>query len=300
MKDQAHTLRRIFEGGDSRNYPQVLSVTSGKGGVGKTSIVVNMAILLASKEKKVLVLDADLGLANIDVMLGLTPKYNIQHVLEGQCLLEDIILEGPKGIKIIPASSGIQELADLTPEQKICLMNSLDYFDQDIDYMIIDTGAGISKNVMYFNTAAQRVLVVCTGEPTSITDAYALIKVLRKQYGVKHFDLIVNNVSSKVEGDQVARKLTLVCERFLGDVALEVLGSIPTDMSIPECIKGQKAFVGVHPNSEATVRLERIVNRLEHTSRDADTGNLQFFLRRMFLNQVKGSNHAGHSVSGSY
>ncbi len=300
MKDQAHTLRRIFEGGGSQNYPQVLSVTSGKGGVGKTSIVVNMAIILASKGKKVLVLDADLGLANIDVMLGLAPKYNIQHVLEGQCLLEDIILEGPKGIKIIPASSGIQELVDLTPEQQICLMNSLDYFDQDIDYMIIDTGAGISKNVMYFNTAAQRILVVCTGEPTSITDAYALIKVLRKQYGVKHFDLIVNNISSKVEGDQVARQLTLVCERFLGDVALEVLGSIPTDKSIPECIKGQKAFVGVHPNGEAAVRLERIVSRLEHTSRDSNSGNLQFFLRRMLLNQVKGSNHAGHSISGSY
>lgn len=300
MKDQAHTLRRIFEGGGSRNYPQVLSVTSGKGGVGKTSIVVNMAIILASKGKKVLVLDADLGLANIDVMLGLAPKYNIQHVLEGQCLLEDIILEGPKGIKIIPASSGIQELVDLTPEQQICLMNSLDYFDQDIDYMIIDTGAGISKNVMYFNTAAQRILVVCTGEPTSITDAYALIKVLRKQYGVKRFDLIMNNISSKVEGDQVARQLTLVCERFLGDVALEVLGSIPTDKSIPECIKGQKAFVGVHPNGEAAVRLERIVSRLEHTSRDSNSGNLQFFLRRMLLNQVKGSNHAGHSISGSY
>lgn len=300
MKDQAHTLRRIFEGGGSQNYPQVLSVTSGKGGVGKTSIVVNMAILLASKGKKVLVLDADLGLANIDIMLGLAPKYNIQHVLDGQCQLEDIIMEGPKGIKIIPASSGIQELVDLTPEQQISLMNSLDYFDQDIDYMIIDTGAGISKNVMYFNTAAQRILVVSTGEPTSITDAYALIKVLRKQYGVKRFDLIVNNVSSKIEGDQVARQLTLVCERFLGDVVLEVLGSIPTDKSVSECIKGQKAFVGVHPNGEATVRLERIVNRLEHTSRDSNNGNLQFFLRRMLLNQVKGSNHAGHSISGSY
>nr|HPL88417.1 AAA family ATPase [Deltaproteobacteria bacterium] len=158
MKDQAHTLRKIFEG-TTPPCPHVLSVTSGKGGVGKTSIVVNMSIILASRGRKVLVLDADLGLANIDVMLGLTPKYNIQHVLAGQCALEDIILEGPEGIRIIPASSGIQELADLTHEQQLCLMNSLDYFNQDIDYMIIDTGAGISRNVMYFNAASQRVIV---------------------------------------------------------------------------------------------------------------------------------------------
>ena len=140
MKDQAHTLRKIFEVNGGSKCPQVLSVTSGKGGVGKTTIVVNTAIILASRGNKVLVLDADLGLANIDVMLGLTSKYNIQHVLEGKCTLDEIILEGPKGIKIIPASSGIQELSDITHEQQLCLMNSLDYFDQDIDYMISDTG----------------------------------------------------------------------------------------------------------------------------------------------------------------
>ena len=299
MKDQAHTLRKIFEGA-APPCPQVLSITSGKGGVGKTSLVVNMSIILASRGKKVLVLDADLGLANIDVMLGLVPKYTIQHLLQGQCSLDDIILEGPEGIKIIPASSGIQELADLTHEQQLCLMNSLDYFDQDIDYMIIDTGAGISRNVMYFNAASQRVIVVATPEPTSITDAYALIKVLRKQYGVKRFDLIVNNVSTKVEGDQVARQLSLVCERFLGDVVLETLGSVPADKSIPECIKGQKAFVEVYPAGEASRRLERIVSRMEQTSRPSSSGSLQFFLRRMVLNQMKGSNHAGYSISRSY
>lgn len=286
MKDQAHTLRKIFEKGQATPSPKVLSVTSGKGGVGKTSIVVNMAILLAAKGNKVLVLDADLGLANIDVMLGLTPKHNIKHVLEGQCHLEDILIEGPQGIQIIPASSGIQELVDLSHEQQLCLMNSLDYFEQDIDYMLIDTGAGISKNVMYFNTAAQRIIVVVTAEPTSITDAYALIKVLRKRYGIKRFDLIVNNVSSKVEGDQVARKLTMVCERFLGDVVLDTLGSIPSDAGITECIKGQKAFVGVNPSGEASKRLERIVRHLEREKDTHSNGNIQFFLKRMLINQV--------------
>lgn len=299
MKDQAHTLRRIFEEAPSKT-PEVLSVTSGKGGVGKTSIVVNMGILLASRGKKVLVLDADLGLANVDVMLGIAPKLTIKHVLDGQCTIEDIVLTGPSGVKIIPASSGIQELADLNHEQQISLVNALDEFDGDFDYMIIDTGAGISRNVMYFNSASQRVIVVATAEPTSITDAYALIKVLRKHYGIKRFDLIVNNVTSKFEGDHVAEKLIMVCDRFLGDVALEMLGSIPHDKSIPECIKAQKAFVGAHPNSEATRKLARIVGRLEDTSRASLGGNLQFFFRKMLLNQAKGTSHAGYSVYGTY
>ena len=299
MKDQAHTLRRIFEG-ESNNIPTVISVTSGKGGVGKTSIVVNMAILMASKGKKVLVLDADLGLANVDVMLGLSPKLTIKHVLDGECTIEDIVLTGPSGISIIPASSGIQELSDLKPEQQISLMNALDYFDHEIDYMIVDTGAGISKNVMYFNAAAQRVIVVATSEPTSITDAYAIIKVLRKHYGIKRFDLIINNVTSKMEGDQVAKKLTLVCERFLGDVILHMLGSIPHDRTIPECIKAQKAFVEVTPISDATKRLTRIVGRLENTSQANTSGNLQFFFRRMLLNQAKGNSDAGYRLYGTY
>ncbi|HPI93107.1 MAG TPA: MinD/ParA family protein [Deltaproteobacteria bacterium] len=299
MKDQAHTLRRIFEEGTTKT-PEVLSVTSGKGGVGKTSIVVNMGILMASRGKKVLVLDADLGLANVDVMLGMAPKLTIKHVLDGQCAIEDIVLTGPGGIKIIPASSGIQELSDLNPEQQISLVNALDHFDGDFDYMIVDTGAGISRNVMYFNAAAQRIIVVATAEPTSITDAYALIKVLRKHHGIKRFDLIVNNVTSKFEGDHVAEKLMMVCDRFLGDVALEILGSIPHDKSIPECIKAQKAFVGVNPNSDAAKRLARIVGRLEDTSRVSLGGNLQFFFRKMLLNQAKGTSHAGYSVHGTY
>ncbi len=299
MKDQAHTLRKIFKEGTTIS-PTVLSVTSGKGGVGKTSIVVNMAILLASRGKKVLVLDADLGLANVDVMLGLAPKLTIEHVLDGQCSLADIVLEGPGGIKIIPASSGIQELSDLKPEQQISIMDALDHFEGDLDFMFVDTGAGISKNVMYFNAASQRIIVVATPEPTSITDAYALIKVLCRQYGIKRFDLIVNNVTSKSEGDHVAEKLSLVCERFLGDVALEILGSIPHDKTIPECIKAQKAFVDVHPQSEVTKRLSRIVGKLEDTTRTGTSGNLQFFFRKMLLNQAKGTSHAGYRLHGTY
>jgi len=153
---------------------------------------------------------------------------------------------------------------------------------------------------MYFNAASQRIIVVATPEPTSITDAYALIKVLCRQYGIKRFDLIVNNVTSKSEGDQVAEKLSLVCERFLGDVALEILGSIPHDKTIPECIKAQKAFVDVHPQSEVTKRLSRIAGKLEDTTRTGTSGNLQFFFRKMLLNQAKGTSHAGYRLHGTY
>mgnify|MGYP000876744563 CR=1 FL=1 len=299
MKDQAHTLRKIFEEGNTK-APEVISVTSGKGGVGKTSIVVNMGIMLASRGRKVLVLDADLGLANVDVMLGMTPKLTIKHVLDGVCSIDDIVLAGPEGIRIIPAASGIQELVDLSPHQQLGLLDALDQLDGDIDYLIIDTGAGISRNVMYFNSSAHRVVVVATAEPTSITDAYALIKVLRRHYGVRSFDLIVNNVASRLEGDHVASKLVTVCERFLGDVTLRVLGHIPHDDIVAACIKSQKAFVTSNPGSDAARMLGRIVGRLEETSRPEAGGNLQFFFRRMLLNQVKGTSHAGIRVLGTY
>lgn len=298
MNDQAHTLRKMID--DRQNMPQVISVTSGKGGVGKTSLVVNMAIRLSNMGKKVLILDADLGLANVDVMLGLTPRYNINHLLEGQCSLEEIILPGPCGINIIPASSGIQELSDLSPQQQMALINALDYYESEMDYMFVDTGAGISRNVMYFNAAAQRILVVATPEPTSITDAYALIKILNKKYGITRFSLVINNVRSKVEGDEVAKKLSLVCERFLGDVVLDMLGSIPHDSHIPECIKEQRAFVDMYPTGNTTVRLDSVVKRLEKSSNSHGNGNLQFFLRRILLSDTRGSQHARHSLSGPY
>ncbi|HPP79283.1 MAG TPA: MinD/ParA family protein [Deltaproteobacteria bacterium] len=299
MKDQAHTLRKIFREGTLK-APEVISVTSGKGGVGKTSLVVNMGILLARRGNKVHILDADLGLANVDVMLGMAPRLTIKHVLDGRCSIDEVVLTGPGGIKIIPASSGIQELADLSPEQQMGLLDALDQLEDDFDYLIIDTGAGISRNVTYFNAASQRVIVVVTAEPTSITDAYALIKVLRKQYGIKRFDLVTNNVNSKLEGDHVAQKLATVCDRFLGDVAIEVLGSIPHDPSVPESIKAQKAFVEIDPRADASQRLLAVVERLAKTSRPSAGGNIQFFFRRVLLNQVKGTSHAGHCVLGTY
>jgi flagellar biosynthesis protein FlhG len=270
------------------NSPQVISITSGKGGVGKTSIVANMAILLSSMGRKVLVFDADLGLANIDVMLGLSSKYNINHLLQGDCDINDILIEGPEGIKVLPASSGIQELSVLSYEQQLAIVTALDNFNDNFDYMLIDTGAGISGNVTYFNSAAQRIVVVVTPEPTSLTDAYALIKVMRTRYNIKRFEIIVNNVLSAYEGKEVIKKLIFACDKFFGDIALDMLGSIPHDSNIPESIREQRAFIEINPGSEASRRLGAIVKRIDSTNAPQESGSLQFFFKRHIESSEKG------------
>ena len=171
-------------------HPRVLCFSSGKGGVGKTSIVTNLAIAISKMGKNVLVLDADLGLANVDVMLGITPKYSIKHVFSGERSLSDVIMNGPGGIKLLPASSGIQELCNLNESEKLFLLNEFDTLEDPVDVMLIDNAAGISDTVMYFNMAAQSRVIILTPEPTSITDAYALIKVLVTRYMVKEFSII--------------------------------------------------------------------------------------------------------------
>src|SRR5262245_10883236 len=204
--DQARTLRRLADdarqqqlqtlwpgqGDRSGPYPasvhpsvKVLSFTSGKGGVGKTHIVVNLAYALQSLGARVMLLDADLGLANVDVLLGLAPRFTIQDVLDGHKTLDDVLVTGPAGMLILPAGSGVPELAELNDSQRLQLLTILETLEHDIDFLLIDTGAGISANVMYFNVAAQDIVVIVTPEPTSITDAYALMKVLSTKYDEK-------------------------------------------------------------------------------------------------------------------
>ena len=177
--DQAEGLRRMV----SPKPVQVIAVSSGKGGVGKTNVSVNLAIALSNEGKKVLLMDADLGLANIDIMLGLKHDYNLSHVLSGQCSLEEVIIDGPKGIKIIPASSGVKQMAELTPMENAGVVRAFSELSCDVDVLIIDTAAGIADSVIAFAKASQEVVVVVCDEPASLTDAYALIKVLNSDYG---------------------------------------------------------------------------------------------------------------------
>jgi flagellar biosynthesis protein FlhG len=263
--------------------PRVITVTSGKGGVGKSNIVVNLGITLSRMGQRVLILDADLGLANIDILLGLTPRFNIKDVFSREKTLPEVIVEGPCGIKILPASSGIQEMAELSENQKLFLLNELDNYSDNLDIVLIDTGAGISSNVIYFNIAAQDRIVVANNEPTSITDAYALIKVLVTKYSEKRFKLLINRPSSAKEAENVFRNLVKVADRFLGgEVSIDYLGYIPQDPAIAKAVLKQQAAVELFPNSPASQGFNEIAQKIidMEPGRVLD-GNIKFFWRRL-------------------
>jgi len=230
---------------------RVIAITSGKGGVGKTSIVANLGYAFTKLGKKVLILDADLGLGNLDVLLGLAPKYNLSHVILGEKNIEEILVEGPGRMKILPASSGIQELTNLTREQKIDIFTQLDSLVNSVDVLFIDTAAGISSNVMDFNATAQEIVVVVSPEPTSITDAYALMKVLSLKYSEKVCKLLVNMTTRPEEGREVFRQLHLVTDRFL-DLTSDYLGCILYDDKVTKGVKNQKIVSELYPDTQAS------------------------------------------------
>lgn len=261
---------------------RVISVTSGKGGVGKTNIVSNLALALAQLGRKVLIWDADLGLANIDVLLGLKPEYNIHHLLNGEKTLREILVTGPGGVQIMPASSGIQELSNLGEGQKVRLLAELDEFDDDLDFLLIDTGAGISSNVMYFNMAAQERIVVVTPEPTSITDAYALIKVMATRYKQKRFNILPNQVVGDKEAKNVFKLLAGVADKHLDSISLDYLGHIPRDEFITKAVRRQKALMEIFPSSEASLSIKELAKNLIRNQPEIRIqGNINFFWKRM-------------------
>ncbi|MFC1822948.1 MinD/ParA family protein [Thermodesulfobacteriota bacterium] len=264
---------------------RVISVTSGKGGVGKTNVVVNMAMALGKLAQRVLILDADLGLANMDVMLGLNPRYTIAHVLNGEKKLEEIMVPVPGGFKLLPAASGIQELTELDSSQRLLLLNELDAVQDMFDVLLIDTGAGISSNVMYFNFAAMEKVVVITNEPTSLTDAYALIKILTSKYRQKRFKILINATRSAAEADRIYRHLTLVVDQFLGSPSLDYLGWIPYDEKIPKAIRKQRTVLQLYPDTPASKSFMKLAEKLlSNAENDVLEGDIRFFWRKLFHN----------------
>mgnify|MGYP001130178436 CR=1 FL=1 len=283
--DQATVLREIRKGNItpervSRQQPKdvrVIAITSGKGGVGKTNIAANLGYVLATMKKRTMVLDADMGLANLDLVLGLTPRYNLCHVLYGEKTLRETIIEGPGGMMVLPASSGIQELVDMTPAQKTCLLDELSTLEDMLDFILIDTGAGIAGNVMYFNAAAREIIVVVTPEPTSMTDAYALMKILCQRHSRKRFRLIVNMARDQEEAKRVYQRLSVALGHFL-NLGVEYLGFIPTDEKLMECVRMQKPITAVWPSSPASRSIREIARRLfNEASGDEGVGGLRFF-----------------------
>ena len=274
---QIKTLKKLSK----NNLTKVLAITSGKGGVGKTNIIANLAYSLRKLGKKVLLLDADVGLGNVDVLLGLAPKFNISHVISGKKTIKEIIVKGPGNMDIIPASSGIQEVTTLNKNAKLSLMEQIDEIGLNYDYFLIDTGAGIYDTVTFFCNAAQEIFVVATPDPTSITDAYALMKVMNKKFGEQSFNLIVNFVKSEKEATNVYTNLSLVLDRYLG-VKLNFSGYILNDPNLVKSVRNQKLIVEQFPESIATKcfkKLARFIDRMEFNIEKQ--GSIQFFWSKL-------------------
>jgi len=265
----------------SMNPVQVIAVTGGKGGVGKTNVSVNLGVALCKLGRRVTLLDADLGLANVDVLLGLKPRRNLSDVLAGEATLAEVVVPGPCGLRIVPAASGTQAMVQLGAREHAGLITAFSEIAHQMDVLIVDTAAGIADEVISFLRAAQEIVVVVCNEPTSITDAYALIKVLNTHYGIKRVRVLANMVRGPQEGKSVFAKLVTVTERFL-EVALEYAGFIPFDEHVRRAVQRQRAVVDAYPSSKASqsfVELAREVDRWPVPA--APRGHLEFFVERL-------------------
>lgn len=260
---------------------QVIAVTGGKGGVGKTSVSINLAIALAELGRRVVLLDADLGLANVDVLLGLQPRHTLADVLAGSCTLEQVLVEGPGGIGIIPASSGTQAMVGLQASEHAGLIHAFSDIAPLLDVLIVDTAAGIADSVLSFVRAAHECLVVACDEPSSLADAYALIKLLHRDHGMQRFRLLGNMIRSPQEGAALHLKLNQVCERFL-DVALLDAGFIPFDDLVRKCIQRQRPVLIGAPQSRAAQAFRELARRVDGWPVPAGpSGHLQFFVEQL-------------------
>lgn len=260
---------------------QVIAVSGGKGGVGKSNIAVNLSIALAGLRRRVVLLDADLGLANVDVLLGIKATHTLADVLAGTHSLRDVLVTGPAGLRIVPASSGVQRMAELSSSEHAGLINAFNELSDQVDVLVIDTAAGISDTVVSFVRAANEVIIVVCDEPSSITDAYALIKLLNTEYGMQRFRVVANMTRSPQEGLSMFNKLNGVCERFL-DVTLQFVGQVPFDETVRKAVQKQKAILDFAPNSKAAQALRQIAQQVDQWPLPSSpTGRLEFFVERL-------------------
>lgn len=260
---------------------RTISITSGKGGVGKTSIVCNLAFELARAGNRVLILDGDLGMANVDIMFGQRAQLNIGHVLDGRCSLEEAMIEVAKNISLIPGGSGVYGLSRLEVAQKRALLDQVALLNQSFDYMLIDTAPGIDDNVLYLNSAAQEILVVVTPDPSSLTDAYALIKVLHQRCRENRFSIVTNMVKDQMEGRMIFQKLSDVAAKFLC-VSLDFKGFIPNDTILRQSIRSQQLVVEVQSRSPSGLAIRGLSDNLRNSKGFTELkGGLQFFWNQL-------------------
>lgn len=272
----------------SRMYPvQVIAVTGGKGGVGKTNVAVNLSLALAERGRQVMLLDADLGLANVDVLLGLAPSKNLADVIKGQCELRDVILQGPRGISIVPAASGCQSMTHLTLGQHAGIIQAFNDIDENLDVLVIDTAGGIGSSVISCIRASREVLMVVCDEPTSVTNAYAMIKMLSHSYGISRFRILVNMTQSPQEGPNLFARLAHVANLFL-DVSLQYVGAVPYDECMRKAVKKQRAVYDAFPRSKCSLAFKAIAKKIDvWPSPENPSGHLEFFGERRLTSPMR-------------
>ncbi len=284
MTDQAEQLREIMrsrnETGSVNSKTRVIAVASGKGGVGKTNMSINIAIAYSQLGKKVLVMDADLGLANVNVAMGIIPKFNLYHLIRQKKKMSEIIINTDYGIQIVAGASGFSKIANLSDEERENFIEEISSMDA-VDIIVIDTSAGVSSNVLDFIAAADDVVIVTTPEPTAITDAYGIIKIIATEIenmnlGIK---LIVNRVKSVTEGKKVAERVINIASQFL-NLKVDYLGYVYDDIQVSQAILKQKPFIIIDPDSKASICIKHIVSRLEKVEYK-EGGGLKKFLSRL-------------------
>lgn len=281
QSDQAQGLRQLT----GNKAVTVIAVTGGKGGIGKSCTSINLSIALSQAGRQVLLLDADLGLANVDVLLGLHPHYNLSHVLSAECALEDIICDGPEGIRVVPAASGLRRMADLSTAEHAGLISAFSELALNFDVLVVDTAAGIASSVISFSQASQKVVVVVCDEPASITDAYALMKVLSTDYEVRQFQILTNMTPNAAEGRFLYEKLSRATEKFL-DVQLEHFGNVTFDQLQRRAVQCQRPVATAFPSASTTIAYRGLAKKVGNWQPPAGSrGRLEFFAERLIQSQ---------------
>ncbi|MFP4015815.1 MAG: MinD/ParA family protein [Halanaerobiales bacterium] len=278
MNDQATKLRNMVQ--SRTGNTRIIAVASGKGGVGKSNITVNLGLALQEMGKKVLLLDADLGMANLDILLGLTPRYNLSHVLKGNCKFEEALLNGPGGIDILPGTSGVEDLVNISLTEVKRLIEASSQMENTYDIIIIDIGAGIHYSVTNFIMACDEALIVLTPEPTAIMDAYSLIKYLSRNKYKNKIGILINQITSQKEGSDVANRMKQVIGEYL-HLDIEIMGYIPYDEYLKHSVKKQTPLILKYPLSKAVEAVKSIAAKMLDRAEETESRGMKGFIYRI-------------------